>query len=58
MTVFELKFDFAFVVKEMLNILSLICILFSWWSLVEKSWGIVQTYPQVLPFYSDFNQVR
>ncbi|CAN7112769.1 unnamed protein product [Brassica rapa subsp. narinosa] len=27
-----------------------------WWSLVEKSWGIVQTYPQVLPFYSDFNQ--
>lgn len=58
MTVFELKFDFAFTVKEMLNILSLICILFSWWSLVEKSWGIVQTYPQVLPFYSDFNQVR
>jgi mannosyl-glycoprotein endo-beta-N-acetylglucosaminidase len=29
-----------------------------WWSLVEKSWGIVQTYPQVLPFYSDFNQVK
>ena len=28
-----------------------------WWSLVEKSWGIVQTYPQSLPFYSDFNQV-
>uniref|UniRef100_A0A1J3CL91 mannosyl-glycoprotein endo-beta-N-acetylglucosaminidase n=1 Tax=Noccaea caerulescens TaxID=107243 RepID=A0A1J3CL91_NOCCA len=27
-----------------------------WWSLVEKSWGIVQTYPQFLPFYSDFNQ--
>ncbi|XP_010486748.1 PREDICTED: cytosolic endo-beta-N-acetylglucosaminidase 2-like [Camelina sativa] len=27
-----------------------------WWSLVEKSWGIVQTYPQILPFYSDFNQ--
>ncbi|KAH0904920.1 hypothetical protein HID58_044423 [Brassica napus] len=27
-----------------------------WWSLVEKSWGIVQTYPQALPFYSDFNQ--
>ncbi|KAL1187903.1 Cytosolic endo-beta-N-acetylglucosaminidase 2 [Cardamine amara subsp. amara] len=27
-----------------------------WWSRVEKSWGIVQTYPQVLPFYSDFNQ--
>ncbi|CAH8292715.1 unnamed protein product [Eruca vesicaria subsp. sativa] len=27
-----------------------------WWSLVEKSWGIVQTYPQSLPFYSDFNQ--
>ncbi|EOA29966.1 hypothetical protein CARUB_v10013078mg [Capsella rubella] len=27
-----------------------------WWSLVEKSWGIVQTYPHVLPFYSDFNQ--
>lgn len=58
MTVFELKFDFAFAVKEMLNILSLICILFSWWSLVEKSWGIVQTYPLVVPFYSDFNQVR
>ncbi|KAL0719673.1 hypothetical protein Bca4012_068997 [Brassica carinata] len=30
--------------------------LFRWWSLVEKSWGIAQTYPQVLPFYSDFNQ--
>ncbi|CAN6921475.1 unnamed protein product [Brassica oleracea] len=29
-----------------------------WWSLVEKSWGIVQTYPQILPFYSDFNQMR
>ncbi|CDY36293.1 BnaA01g31250D [Brassica napus] len=29
-----------------------------WWSLVEKSWGVVQTYPQVLPFYSDFNQVK
>ncbi|KAH0904914.1 LOW QUALITY PROTEIN: hypothetical protein HID58_044417 [Brassica napus] len=28
-----------------------------WWSLVEKSWGIVQTYPQILPFYSDFNQL-
>ncbi|KFK24965.1 hypothetical protein AALP_AA8G048600 [Arabis alpina] len=27
-----------------------------WWSLVEKSWGIVQKYPQVLPFFSDFNQ--
>ncbi|KAJ4906787.1 Cytosolic endo-beta-N-acetylglucosaminidase 1 [Raphanus sativus] len=27
-----------------------------WWSLVEKSWGIVHTYPQSLPFYSDFNQ--
>ncbi|XP_009122391.1 cytosolic endo-beta-N-acetylglucosaminidase 2 isoform X2 [Brassica rapa] len=27
-----------------------------WWSLVEKSWGVVRTYPQVLPFYSDFNQ--
>ncbi|CAN6856006.1 unnamed protein product, partial [Brassica oleracea] len=30
---------------------------FRWWSLVEKSWGIVQTYPQILPFYSDFNQL-
>ncbi|XP_010543918.1 PREDICTED: cytosolic endo-beta-N-acetylglucosaminidase 1 [Tarenaya hassleriana] len=27
-----------------------------WWSLVEKSWGIVQTYPEALPFYSDFNR--
>ncbi|CAH2074009.1 unnamed protein product [Thlaspi arvense] len=27
-----------------------------WWSLVEKSWGIVQAYPESLPFYSDFNQ--
>ncbi|XP_010423470.1 PREDICTED: cytosolic endo-beta-N-acetylglucosaminidase 1 [Camelina sativa] len=26
-----------------------------WWSLVEKSWGRVQTYPQVLPFYADFD---
>lgn len=29
-----------------------------WWSLVEKSWGIVQKYPQVLPFYSNFDQGR
>ncbi|OMO50045.1 hypothetical protein CCACVL1_30680 [Corchorus capsularis] len=27
-----------------------------WWSLVEKSWGIVQNYPKVLPFYSNFDQ--
>ncbi|CAH9121492.1 unnamed protein product [Cuscuta epithymum] len=27
-----------------------------WWGLVEKSWGISQTYPQVLPFYSNFDQ--
>ncbi|XP_047983700.1 cytosolic endo-beta-N-acetylglucosaminidase 1-like isoform X1 [Salvia hispanica] len=27
-----------------------------WWGLVEKSWGIVQNYPKVLPFYSNFNQ--
>ncbi|CAN6921477.1 unnamed protein product [Brassica oleracea] len=37
-------------------LLSLIRFLFRWWSLVEKSWGILQTYPQVSPFYSDFNQ--
>ena len=39
-------------------LLSLMRFLCRWWSLVEKSWGIVQTYPQVLPFYSDFNQVK
>lgn len=29
-----------------------------WWSLVEKSWGIVQNYPKTLPFYSNFDQGR
>ncbi|KAL1104682.1 hypothetical protein V6Z11_D04G082200 [Gossypium hirsutum] len=29
-----------------------------WWALVEKSWGIVQNYPKVLPFYSNFDQGR
>ncbi|XP_031095869.1 cytosolic endo-beta-N-acetylglucosaminidase 1-like [Ipomoea triloba] len=28
-----------------------------WWGLVEKSWGISQKYPQVLPLYSNFDQV-
>ncbi|KAL2248946.1 UNVERIFIED_CONTAM: Cytosolic endo-beta-N-acetylglucosaminidase 1 [Sesamum indicum] len=27
-----------------------------WWGLVEKSWGNVQSYPKVLPFYSNFDQ--
>ncbi|XVF84068.1 hypothetical protein PTKIN_Ptkin16aG0545000 [Pterospermum kingtungense] len=27
-----------------------------WWALVEKSWGVVQHYPKVLPFYSNFDQ--
>nr|GME12668.1 cytosolic endo-beta-N-acetylglucosaminidase 1-like isoform X1 [Ipomoea batatas] len=27
-----------------------------WWGLVEKSWGISQKYPQMLPFYSNFDQ--
>ncbi|KAM2281200.1 hypothetical protein ACFX1S_041832 [Malus domestica] len=27
-----------------------------WWSLVEKSWGVVQNYPKVLPFYTNFDQ--
>ncbi|KAD7480230.1 hypothetical protein E3N88_03366 [Mikania micrantha] len=27
-----------------------------WWNLVEKSWGISQIYPKVLPFYSNFDQ--
>ncbi|XP_057948732.1 cytosolic endo-beta-N-acetylglucosaminidase 1-like [Malania oleifera] len=27
-----------------------------WWSLVEKSWGLVQNYPKALPFYSNFDQ--
>ncbi|KAL6131655.1 hypothetical protein ACLB2K_070029 [Fragaria x ananassa] len=27
-----------------------------WWTLVEKSWGITQNYPIVLPFYSNFDQ--
>ncbi|KAF3433352.1 hypothetical protein FNV43_RR24454 [Rhamnella rubrinervis] len=29
-----------------------------WWALVEKSWGITQNYPKVLPFYSNFDQGR
>ncbi|KAH6762823.1 Glycosyl hydrolase family 85 [Perilla frutescens var. hirtella] len=27
-----------------------------WWGLVEQSWGTVQNYPNVLPFYSNFDQ--
>ncbi|KAJ8484629.1 hypothetical protein OPV22_017114 [Ensete ventricosum] len=27
-----------------------------WWGLVEQSWGILQNYPKVLPFYSNFDQ--
>ncbi|KAI4384550.1 hypothetical protein MLD38_002690 [Melastoma candidum] len=29
-----------------------------WWSLVEKSWGVVRHYPKSLPFYSNFDQGR
>ncbi|KAL0299327.1 UNVERIFIED_CONTAM: Cytosolic endo-beta-N-acetylglucosaminidase 1 [Sesamum radiatum] len=29
-----------------------------WWGLVEKSWGTVQNYPKILPFYSNFDQGR
>lgn len=27
-----------------------------WWGLIEKSWGVLQSYPKRLPFYSDFDQ--
>ncbi|XP_039135920.1 LOW QUALITY PROTEIN: cytosolic endo-beta-N-acetylglucosaminidase 1 [Dioscorea cayenensis subsp. rotundata] len=27
-----------------------------WWGLIEKSWGVLQTYPKQLPFYSNFDQ--
>ncbi|XP_062231132.1 cytosolic endo-beta-N-acetylglucosaminidase 1-like isoform X2 [Phragmites australis] len=27
-----------------------------WWGHVEKSWGILRSYPKQLPFYSDFDQ--
>ncbi|KAF2319176.1 hypothetical protein GH714_013759 [Hevea brasiliensis] len=27
-----------------------------WWTLVEKSWGLVNKYPKILPFYSNFDQ--
>ncbi|XP_057989747.1 cytosolic endo-beta-N-acetylglucosaminidase 1-like isoform X2 [Hevea brasiliensis] len=27
-----------------------------WWTLVEKSWGLVNKYPKTLPFYSNFDQ--
>ncbi|XP_004148185.2 cytosolic endo-beta-N-acetylglucosaminidase 1 isoform X2 [Cucumis sativus] len=27
-----------------------------WWNLVKKSWGLVQSYPKLLPFYSNFDQ--
>ncbi|KAJ4970389.1 hypothetical protein NE237_003488 [Protea cynaroides] len=27
-----------------------------WWGLIEQSWGILQFYPKVLPFYSNFDQ--
>ncbi|KAI0531172.1 hypothetical protein KFK09_000725 [Dendrobium nobile] len=27
-----------------------------WWCLVEKSWGVLQRYPNILPFYSNFDQ--
>jgi hypothetical protein len=29
----------------------------SWWALVEKSCGVLQSYPKQLPFYTDFDQV-
>ncbi|XP_041000722.1 cytosolic endo-beta-N-acetylglucosaminidase 1 isoform X2 [Juglans microcarpa x Juglans regia] len=29
-----------------------------WWALVEKSWGILQNYPKMLPFYTNFDQGR
>ncbi|XP_065870456.1 cytosolic endo-beta-N-acetylglucosaminidase 1-like isoform X2 [Euphorbia lathyris] len=28
----------------------------SWWNLVEKSWGIMNYYPKMLPFYSNFDK--
>ncbi|XP_039838871.1 cytosolic endo-beta-N-acetylglucosaminidase 1-like isoform X2 [Panicum virgatum] len=28
-----------------------------WWGLVEKSWGVLRSYPKQLPFYTDFDQV-
>jgi len=27
-----------------------------WWGLVEKSWGVLRSYPKQLPFYTDFDQ--
>jgi len=27
-----------------------------WWGLVQNSWGVLQSYPKELPFYSDFDQ--
>ncbi|XP_008804109.2 cytosolic endo-beta-N-acetylglucosaminidase 1 [Phoenix dactylifera] len=27
-----------------------------WWGLVEQSWGRLQSYPKLLPFYSNFDQ--
>uniref|UniRef100_A0A0E0PL26 mannosyl-glycoprotein endo-beta-N-acetylglucosaminidase n=1 Tax=Oryza rufipogon TaxID=4529 RepID=A0A0E0PL26_ORYRU len=27
-----------------------------WWGLVQESWGVLQSYPKQLPFYSDFDQ--
>ncbi|KNA05457.1 hypothetical protein SOVF_190140, partial [Spinacia oleracea] len=29
-----------------------------WWDLIEKSWGVMQSYPREIPFYSDFDQGR
>ncbi|KAL9230224.1 hypothetical protein vseg_005604 [Gypsophila vaccaria] len=29
-----------------------------WWSLIEKSWGVMRNYPKAIPFYSDFDQGR
>ena len=31
---------------------------YSWWGLIEESWGVLQSYPRQLPFYSNFDQVR
>ncbi|WCJ19945.1 Cytosolic endo-beta-N-acetylglucosaminidase 1 [Euphorbia peplus] len=28
----------------------------SWWNLVEKSWGLMNYYPKMLPFYSNFDK--
>lgn len=41
----------------LVNLIAMYFGLCNWWALVGKSWGRVNNYPKLLPFYSNFDQV-